>query len=184
VAHLEGDVEPAQADAPQHLVHVGLLGALGFQELAPGRRVEKEIAHLHRRSPRMRGGADLDIPRAVHLQARSVSGVRRCRGDREPGHGRHAGKRLPAEPEAADSNQVVRPRDLAGSVSCDGQRQVGRVDALPVVADEDALYAAELGLQPNRPRTRIKAVLDELLHQRSRALDHLARGDLVGDEGF
>ncbi len=36
-----------QGQVPQHLHDLGLLRVLAFQEFAPGRGVEEELAHLH-----------------------------------------------------------------------------------------------------------------------------------------
>ena len=50
----EADREPAQGQPADALLDVTEFGALAAQKLAPGRHVEEQIAHVDRRSDRMR----------------------------------------------------------------------------------------------------------------------------------
>jgi hypothetical protein len=56
---------------------------------------------------------------------------------------------------------------------------VGALDAAPVVGHADPLDAAFVERDGNRPRTRVQAVLQQLLHHRGRSLDDLAGRDLA-----
>src|SRR5690606_2583681 len=61
----ERDFEAAQGNAPDDFFQPVELGFLRTQELAPGGRVEEEIAHLHRRALGMSGRID----HCLHLLA-------------------------------------------------------------------------------------------------------------------
>ncbi|MNC95389.1 hypothetical protein D3C83_124970 [compost metagenome] len=52
---------------------------------------------------------------------------------------------------------------------------------MAVVAHLDEGLPPLLQLHPDVGRPRVDRVLDQLLHHRRRTLDHLARGDLVGN---
>ena len=56
---------------------------------------------------------------------------------------------------------------------------VARGHAAAVVGDPDQRPAAGVALDGDRPGTGIQGVVDQLLDDRGRALDHLAGGDLI-----
>ena len=59
------------------------------------------------------------------------------------------------------------------------QRELAGRDAVAVVLDPDQPPAAVGVGDVDPPRPGVERVLDQLLHRRGRALDHLARGDPV-----
>jgi hypothetical protein len=63
LTHFEFDIETPQCEMVDHVVHVREFGSFGPQELSACRRVEKEIADVHRRAARMRD----------HLRVRCVA---------------------------------------------------------------------------------------------------------------
>src|SRR2546422_4137303 len=115
-------------------------------------------------------------------EARAARAVRR-RLELEARYRRDRGQRLAAEPERPYADQVGGLADLARGVA--RQRQLGVRPAHPrtVIAHPDQALPAVLDLDPDRARTGVERVLDQLLDDRRRSLDHLARGDLVGDLG-
>ncbi|MCY1549519.1 hypothetical protein D9M68_856890 [compost metagenome] len=60
------------------------------------------------------------------------------------------------------------------------QRQIVRSDATTVVTHPQQLDPTLLDIHLDAPGARVQAVLEQFLDHRSRPLDHLARGDLVG----
>ena len=88
-------------------------------------------------------------------------------------------KRFAPEPERRDRRQVVRRPDLAGRVPLERQSRVLRRHPLAIVLDADEPLAAELGGDGDAPRARVEAVLDQLLDNGGRALDHLSGRDLI-----
>ena len=61
------------------------------------------------------------------------------------------------------------------------ERQLLRLDAAAVIAHPDQARATALDVDLDAAGTGIEAVLDELLDDRRRTLDHLARGDLIDE---
>ena len=64
------------------------------------------------------------------------------------------------------------------------QRKLGRLDAVSVIADADQPDAAVLDVNVQAARAGIERVLDEFLDDGRRALDDLARGDLVDERAL
>ena len=89
------------------------------------------------------------------------------------------GKRFAAEAEGGQAIEVLERRQLRGRVPLHRERQVGGGDAAAVVDDLDQLDAAALDRDADAGRAGVDGVLDQLLDDRDRALDHLAGGDLA-----
>jgi hypothetical protein len=68
-------------------------------------------------------------------------------------------------------------------VALEGQRELSGGHAEAVIGDGDQRRPAIAHLEADRRGAGVEAVFHELLHDRSRALDHLARCDLV-DQGI
>jgi hypothetical protein len=69
---------------------------------------------------------------------------------------------------------------IAGSASpLESEARVGRRHPGAVVLDADQRLAAQLDRDRDAPGARVEGVLDQLLHDRGRAFDDLARGNLV-----
>jgi hypothetical protein len=84
-----------------------------------------------------------------------------------------------AETNGRDRLQLVQRRDLAGGMALERQRQLGGRDAAAVVLDDDAAHAAGHQLDEDIPGAGIQRVVHQLAHDRGRALDDLAGGDLA-----
>ena len=66
-------------------------------------------------------------------------------------------------------------------MALEGQHRVVARHAFAVVLDAQEATAPGLNVHLDAERARVNRVLDEFLGDRGGALDHLARGDLVGD---
>ncbi len=73
--------------------------------------------------------------------------------------------------------------ELRGGVALDREVEVVARHALAVVADADEPPAAAVGHDLDAVRAGIERILDQLLHDARRTLDHLAGGDAV-DHGL
>jgi hypothetical protein len=65
----------------------------------------------------------------------------------------------------------------------EGQLEVGYAHAATVVGDANQATTAVLKLNNDARSTGINAVLDQLLDDRERSLDHFSSGDLANDLG-
>jgi hypothetical protein len=101
---------------------------------------------------------------------------------REVGGGGHARQRLAAEAEREHAAEVVGDAQLAGGVALDRHRQLRGGDAVTVVGDADQGDAAALDLDRDRGRAGVERVLDQFLDGGRGPLDHLAGGDLGGNQ--
>jgi hypothetical protein len=182
VQQLEPDPRVGQGQPQHHLRDVPELGRRPLDELAPGGGVEEEVSDLDGRAGVAGGGLGVgDRPAAVVDLVRRV-GAGRAGEDPRVGDRPDAGQGLAAEAHRADAEQVVVVAELAGRVRRERQRQVLRRDAVAVVDDADQRPPAVLHLDQDVGRAGVDRVLDQLLHDRRRPLDHLARGDAV-DQG-
>ena len=102
--------------------------------------------------------------------------------DRKPRYGADRRQRLAAEAERIDGNEIL-VGELRRGVALDRKQQVGPCHALAVVGDTNEPAAAAVGQHVDAARAGIERILDKLLHDACRALDHLAGGDAV-DNGF
>src|SRR2546422_3676022 len=91
--------------------------------------------------------------------------------------------RSPSEAERRHADQVRGIADLAGGVARQRQDRVLAAHPLAVVAHPDERLPPVLDRHADRPSAGVERVLDELLHDGGRPLDHLAGGDLVRDLG-
>jgi hypothetical protein len=157
------------------------LGAVGLQERPPDRGVEEEVADLHHRAdgaaatPDRAGdpGLDLDLRALVGVGASGLAADLGNLGDRRQG--------LAPEAERADVMQVIGLDELARRVGLERQEQVVGEHPLAVVGHPDQVLPAALDGDLDPPGLRVDRILHQLLHDRRRPLDHLARGDLVHD---
>ena len=92
-----------------------------------------------------------------------------------------AGSASPRKPKVRHADQVGGAPHLARGMPVEREHRVLAPHAGAVVAHLDQRLAAVLQLDPHVARAGVERVLDQLLDHGSRALDHLARGDLVGD---
>ena len=115
------------------------------------------------------------------LTSAALSAGLGARGDAQPRHRADRGQRLAAKAERRHRLEILERADLAGRVARERERQFRAGDATAVVAHPDQADAAALDVDLDAARTRIEAVLHELLDHRGGPLDHLARGDLVDE---
>lgn len=99
----------------------------------------------------------------------------------EPRNGRDRRERLAAKAQRADGGQILRRAQFARRVAQEGRRQLARRDAAAVVADAKIGHAAVFHLYRHALRAGVDGVFQQLLDNARRALDHLARGDEVGN---
>ena len=78
----------------------------------------------------------------------------------------------------------VAVRELRGGVALDRELEVLGGHAGAVVDDADEPASAALDRHLDRAGAGIDRVLDQFLHRRRRALDHLAGGDAVDEDGI
>ena len=159
------------------------LGAVGFEELEPRRRRDKEVARLDPRPDRAGARGDRALRPVLDEKPQARRRAGRAGADLEPRDRGDRGQRLAAEAEGHDGGQIA-VGDFRGGVALDREREVGFVHAAPVVGHADETAAARLDRDLDRPRAGVERVLDQFLHRRSRPLDHLARGDAIDKQGI
>ena len=172
-----------QRVAGDDLLDVGGLGGRLLQELEAGGHVGEEVLHRDQRAGRSAARLAADLAALGQADQRAGLLVARACEQRHLGDRCDAGQRLAAKAERAEMAQVVGGRQLARGVALESQGRLGRRDAAAVVLDADQPPAALAHLHADIGRARVQAVLDQLLDRRRGPLDHLARGDLVGDFG-
>ncbi|MCY1178694.1 hypothetical protein D9M73_190590 [compost metagenome] len=181
VTQVKTYIKARQRQAPDHFLQVIEFGFLGFEELAPGRGVEEQVTHFDRGTDRMRrrlhsGGHVAAF--GFHLPG--LFGIAGSRGQGQACDRADRCQRLTTKTQAHDPLEVFQVANLAGGVPGQGQRQVVGGDAATVVAHAQQLHPALLDVHVDAPGTGVQAVFQQLLDHRSRALDHLAGGNLVG----
>ncbi len=180
VGEREPDLRSGECEPFDRPREVRDLGPERLLELLPRRRVEEEVLDRHARAHR-RGGLALllDKPAADHETVREQV-PRLPRDQREPAHGGDRGEGLAAEAHGRDRGELVRAAELRGRVRQDGEPQVLGRHPGAVVGDADRRDRAGVRLHRDRdPRgAGVERVLDELLRDRGRPLDHLAGRDL------
>jgi hypothetical protein len=169
----------AEAPGEAHVRDVSELSRRSLDEFPTGRRVIKKIADLD-------GGADVprgrlrigNEPAAIED---FVSGVIAGAPGENSGlrNGSDAGQRFAAESHRGDAEQIIVVDQFAGGMGSERQRQFARRDPPAVVNDADQLPPAVGDLNQNLRRPRVDGVLDQLLGNGSRPLDHLAGGDAI-----
>ncbi len=107
-----------------------------------------------------------------------------ARVDAQAGDGGDGGQRLATEAHGRDDGEPFRVGELRGGVPLERERGVGGVHPATVVDHPHERESALLHLDLDLPSPGIERVLDQLLHDRGRALDHLAGGDLVHEAGW
>ena len=163
--------------------NLGRFGGVGFQELPPGRQIEKQIRDFDERALGRSDLADVGPAPALDPDLGARERAARARPQAEPRDGRNRRQRLAAKPERAYRRQIRRVPDLARRVPLDSQLRVFTIHPDAVVFDRDEPFAAERDRDGDASRAGIHRVFDELLDHRRGALDHLPGGDLVGERG-
>ena len=115
------------------------------------------------------------------MKLRAAERAALARENVEPRHTRDRRERLAAKAQRADGGKVFRRAQLARRVAQKSRRQLARRDAAAVVADAKIGHAAVFHLHRHALRAGVNGVFQQLLDNARGALDHLARGDEVGD---
>ena len=178
-ANHERDVRARQGEPEHGLEALRLLRLRFLQELAPGGNVPEQVAHFDRGAMRQAGAGDARRRATLDLDSRALQRSRLAGEQRETADRRHAGERFAAKPVAGDGEEIVLAAQLARGVTLQAQPGILASHAAAVVADAHQASAAVLEVDLDPLRAGIEGVLDQLLHHRSGALDHLPRGDLV-----
>ena len=173
-----------ERDAPERFVAVCPLGGLGAQELAPRRRVEKELFDRDRSSPpparRARSGST--VPPSTSM--RHACGLP-SRATRVPGATpRRSTRALRREIPATRSPRDRSPSEIF-DVACRATASARSSRSMPaaVVGDADALDAARRRAR-RRPawRPASNAFSSNSFNAAAGRSDHLAGGDLVDQQ--
>ena len=177
----EGNVRVAQGQMLHQPRHGGRLGAVLFHKFQSGGGVIEEVCHPDGGSLRR-----ALLPDRLHMSALAVEGrahgVLRAAGQHvHPADGGNGRQSFPPEAQCADSGKILRRAELAGSMAQKRGGQLLRRDTAAVVRHPDQAHAAPLDLHHNGGGTGVNGVFHQLLDHGSRALDHLAGGDEIGD---
>ena len=166
---------------PQHVLELRRLCA---QELPPRWHAVKEVAHLDRRSLRMRRRSHLPGLAIDRLDLRCFTPFARAGAELEARHGGDRRQCFAAKAERSELLEIIQGGDLARGMACERQvKLIGR-DAVTVVANADQADSAVLDVDGEALRAGVESVLDELLDHGRRALDDLARSDLVDERAL
>ena len=166
---------------PHHLGHGTRLGAVGAQEFQPRRRGEEEVAHLDLRAAA--AACRRRLAQLRRLPPRSPRRAPRRRGaTRSKAARRRRWRRAPRRGSRAWRWRRGRRRRAS---TCSGARRASARSArrmpTPSSATRMRLLPPPAVTISMRLRAGVERVLDELLHDARRALDHLAGGDAVDD---
>ena len=119
---------------------------------------------------------------AIAALARDLRGLRPAalsRRQAQPRDGGNRRQRLAPEAERDDTLEIIERADLARGVTLERDCQLLTRNPAAIIAHANEAGAAALHLDLDARRASVEAVLDQLLHDRGRTLDDLARGDLV-----
>ena len=160
-----------------HLFDCRDLGGVALQKFQTRGHVCEQVPHLDHDAGQY--GPDSLFHELARADAQPGAGARGLhvsdRGDAREG--------LATEAERLDRDEVGKLGQLARGVTQKGHRQLVGRDSGAVVADADRGLPRTPRVDADPPCTRVEGVLDELLDDRRRAFDHLARGDRVRDFG-
>jgi hypothetical protein len=175
----EVHVGPRKREPAQHVGGERVFGGGSLQELAACGHAGEQLRDADARpGARGRGLARLDRAVRDHDACARRRG-HRARNELHAAHRADARQGLAAKAERRDTRQVGERANLRRRVTCDREVELIARDAAAVVRDADARACRHLIVvaDSHAPRARVERVLDELLEDRSRPLDDLARGD-------
>ena len=182
VRQREADVRMGERDAAERLVAMAPFGRLRAQELPPRRRVEVELLRGHGRAGRDRrrrrrtdiAAVDLDAPRVRRAapratRARTATPPRSTPAPRRESPASRSRRDRP--PSRAWTSHAARRRARSSSRAMPAPLSATRMRRMPPPSTIDV----------DLRRARVERVLEQLLQRRGRALDDLARGDLIDE---
>ena len=156
------------------------LGGFGLEKLAPRRGIEEQVAYRER-SPRRRArifARQQLTPGNFHPRAGAFR--RRAGHHLHPCDGGDRGQRFAAKAQGRDREQVVAGAQLGGGVAFESQQGVVAHHAAAVVGDAYKLAPSALDCEDDTGGPGVESILQQLFDYRSRPVDDLAGGDLVG----
>jgi hypothetical protein len=167
-ARTQDEAHPRMAEGQvgQHLGHVGRLGGVRAQELAPRGHLAEQVVHLDRCAPR--------VAHVAHLEPASVPHL-----DLGAGRAGVVARAQQQVSDAGDGLQALERRQLGRGVALESQRRIVARHAAAVVAHAHQTPAPAFDLDRDLRRAGVEGVFAQLLDHGGRALDHLAGGDLV-----
>ncbi len=184
----ESNIGPRHREAADHVEAGGIFAAGRAQELAARGHLGEQLLDPHPRSRRQGGGLVRQQRAVIDHPPPAFSCAQFAAIDGQPCDAGDGGQRLAAKAERRHQlDCAVRPDQgigqLRGRMAFERQcHGFGRHPAA-VVHHLDPGKAAFGQHHPDSPRTRVDRVLDKLFERRSRAFDHLARGNAVHQSG-
>ena len=179
-AEREADLRLRHREPAQDLGDGGGLGPVGFEEFQPGRGRGEEFGDLDPGAAGRGRRAHRALGAGIDRQAHPLP-LGGARGEGEPRDRADRGQGLAAKAERADPGEVA-VGELRGGVALDGERQILRPHADPVVDDADQAPPATLDRHLDAAGAGIDGVLHQLLDRGGRPLDHLACGDAIDQD--
>ena len=179
--HAEGNLRMRHGQPPHRVEQRRAFDGVAFHEFHTRGRVEKQVAHDDGRPVGAAGLLALRDLARLQMQAQAEGRVCGLGQQVDARDGRDRRQRFAAETERVDGLEVGGLPQLARRMAQKGRLGfVGR-NAAAVVRDAQEGHAAVLQLDGDVPRAGVNGILDQLLGGAGRALDHLARGDEVGN---
>ena len=96
-------------------------------------------------------------------------------------HRSDGGERLASEAHGDDGEEISRLADLARRMPLKGHPGIDGTHTGTIVDDLYQCFAGILDDDLDIGRTGVNGILDQLLDDRSRSLDHLTGSDLIGN---
>ena len=175
----EGDLRVGQCFFLQDVLNPGRFGLRTFQELPAGRDVFKEIPDDEGRAVGCADLGEILLDTPFDLVVHGHKSARRLRDQLDTGDTGDGGEGLTAEAEGLDTEEVAGIADLRGGMANEGITHILLCDAAAVIRHTDHGDAAVADLDRDGGAASIDGVLEELLHDTERPLDHLARRNLI-----
>ncbi len=160
---------------------VAQLSRFGFQKVPARRNAVEKIGDADGGADRQARRLHADELAAGKFDAGAVFLLGGPRLEQQARDRRDRRQRFPAKAQRGDRKQVIGGAQLRGGVPLEGQQRVVVCHAAAVVDHADHALAARFNLDAHGTCAGIERVLEQLLHHRGGPLDHLARGDAVGD---
>ncbi len=158
------------------MAHLGLHPA---QKLPPHRRVVEQLTHFDRRPLRTAAGRHPQRMPGRDFQLGAGGRRGRATAQHQPADFGDRGQGFAPKTERGHAEQVVAVAQFARGVAGHGQRQFVGLDAAAVVGHAHQFQPALLNRHVDPLGPGVDGIFHQLLHHASRALDHLAGGDLV-----
>ena len=183
VLQREMDLRMDQGNADKRFRDVSHFGLGGAEELAPHRRIEKQLPDFDDRPHGTSAGHDRPGLAAADLQLGSGLFGTRAAADQELADFGNRRQRLAAKAKRPNVEQVVGAGDLAGRMAGHGQHQLVGLDPAAIVGHAHQFRAAFFHRHVDPPGSRVDRVLHQLLDDAGRTFNDLAGGDLVDHAG-